>query len=245
MSIPLQVIPILLLDAHRAYFDPANQQFFNPEIQTAFQTQQLHIYLSFSALNSSSLVEPEYEADYSEDLFNAYLFSQSTRLSSTTLIESHAVLTKNMLPESQQGIFRKEQREIKNNGLTTYVAASPGLLFSEMLKYYVDLEQLLESQLTIEEVFYYASMLHLVLLLIQPFEDGNGRIARLIEKWFLAEKLGPLSWALLSEKYYSENKAAYLTNLKAIGSNYTNLDYNNSLPFLNMLPKSIYTKLDL
>jgi Fic family protein len=33
-------------------------------------------------------------------------------------------------------------------------------------------------------------LIHLRLAQIHPFRDGNGRAARLIEKWFVAEKLG-------------------------------------------------------
>ncbi|MBL0098191.1 MAG: Fic family protein [Bacteroidetes bacterium] len=33
-------------------------------------------------------------------------------------------------------------------------------------------------------------MIHLVFVKIHPLNDGNGRSARLIEKWFLAQKLG-------------------------------------------------------
>ena len=59
----------------------------------------------------------------------------------------------------------------------------------------------------IEEVFYFASMLHLVFAHIHPFQDGNGRAARLLEKWFLASKLEDKAWLIQSEKFYKENKS--------------------------------------
>jgi Fic family protein len=50
--------------------------------------------------------------------------------------------------------------------------------------------------LSAEEVFYFASFIHLRFVHIHPFRDGNGRAARLIEKWFIAEKLGKQFWKL-------------------------------------------------
>lgn len=41
-----------------------------------------------------------------------------------------------------------------------------------------------------------------VFVKIHPWNDGNGRSARLLEKWFIAQKLGPKAWFLQSEKNY-------------------------------------------
>ncbi len=59
-----------------------------------------------------------------------------------------------------------------------------------MEKIWNDITILLKQKLSPEEIFYYASYIHLVFVNIHPFTDGNGRAARLLEKWFLAEKLG-------------------------------------------------------
>lgn len=70
---------------------------------------------------------------------------------------------------------------------------------------------------------------------IHPFNDGNGRTARLIEKWFLAEKLGDKSWFLQSEKMYYDQHDTYYQNIRLLGIEYPDLDYNRALPFLKML----------
>jgi Fic family protein len=88
------------------------------------------------------------------------------------------------------------------------------------------------------QVFYFASLLHLVFAHIHPFRDGNGRAARLLEKWFLAEQLGNSFWKLSSEKYYKEHQKEYYNNIN-LGVNYYELDYGKCLPFLVMLTQSM------
>jgi Fic family protein len=73
---------------------------------------------------------------------------------------------------------------------------------------------------------------------IHPFSDGNGRAARLLEKWFLAEKLGVKFWAISSEKYYKENQKDYYKNIN-LGVNFYELNYDKCIDFLEMLPKTI------
>jgi fido (protein-threonine AMPylation protein) len=76
---------------------------------------------------------------------------------------------------------------------------------------------------------------------IHPFEDGNGRMARLLEQWFLASKLGPNAWHIPSEQYYYQNLAAYYRNVH-IGFDYESVDYTRSVPFLLMLPQALSAK---
>jgi len=87
-------------------------------------------------------------------------------------------------------------------------------------------------------VFYHAALIHLVFVHIHPFMDGNGRAARLLEKWFLASQLGRQAWHLASERYYKENVAAYYRNIK-LGLNFYTLDYDRCVPFLVMLVESL------
>jgi Fic family protein len=60
-----------------------------------------------------------------------------------------------------------------------------------MKKFYTDVMLYYSKrEMSIEQVFFFASMIHLVFVKIHPWNDGNGRSARLIEKWFLARKVG-------------------------------------------------------
>lgn len=185
----------------------------------------------------------EFLPDYTrkiDDLYNAYTFAQHHRLNEHTLSEAHKLLAKHLLGRNKLGKLRTQNMYVSTpDGRIEYVAALPFELASEMKKFYHDLDQLLSAQLSIEQVFFYASMIHLIFVKIHPWNDGNGRCARLLEKWFLAEKLGEKAWYLQSEKNYYQHHQTYYHNLRSLGLEYKELDYRQSLPFLLMLPQAL------
>ena len=93
-----------------------------------------------------------------------------------------------------------------------------------------------KSSLILRLSFGYASI-------VPGWEKGAnklvGRSARLLEKWFLAQKLGYKAWFVQSEKYYYTQHDGYYNNIRALGLEYPTPDYSKALPFLLMLPKSV------
>jgi Fic family protein len=175
------------------------------------------------------------------DLFEAYTFAQRNKLSKQNFLQAHKLLTQHLLPEKQRGVCRKNEMLVMehNTGRIQYEAAPASVVESEFDKLWLDIDLIIEAKLTVEEVFYYASLIHLVFVNIHPFNDGNGRAARLVEKWFLTDRLGDKAWFIQSEKYYYKNVDAYYKNLARLGMFYERLDYSKAMPFMMMLPVAL------
>jgi len=104
-----------------------------------------------------------------------------------------------------------------------------------------DINVLTEQDLNHNEVFYFAAQIHLRVAQIHPFADGNGRMARLLEKWFLSQMLGDVAWYIQSERNYQRRLTAYYKNIH-LGDRYETVRDDRSLPFLLMLPWSLRLK---
>jgi Fic family protein len=184
-----------------------------------------------------------FQPDYTrkiDDLYDAYLFAQNNKLSPDNIAAVHRLLAKNLVTTHQLGKLRTQNMYVAtDDGRIEYVAASPFAVAQEMEKWYDDMNELLQTALSVEEVFFYAAYLHLIFVKIHPWNDGNGRSGRLIEKWFIAEKLGEKAWFLQSEKNYYLHHSLYYQCLRRLGLEYDELNYAQALPFLLLLPQSL------
>ena len=175
------------------------------------------------------------------DLYNAYIFAQNNKLSLNNFFKAHEMISLHLLSDSKRGVYRNCNMVVMEHKTfkIQYEAALSHEVPKLMMKFWDELNDLIKKQLSFVEIFYYASLIHLVFVDIHPFEDGNGRSGRLLEKWFLSEKLGEKAWFMQSELHYYQNINNYYQNLNKLGQFYESLDYSKALPFLQMLPQSL------
>jgi len=178
------------------------------------------------------------EIEEIESLIKSYEFAQKNRLTDQNLLTCHRILSKTLLIKSKRGQYRIEKVGVFGKSGMAYLAIEPEFVETEMEQFFSQIADLLKNTLTPQEVFYYASIIHLRFAHIHPFRDGNGRVARLIEKWFLVEKLGEQFWKMPSEQYYKENQKTYYDKIN-LGVNFYELNYDRCLGFLEMLPNSL------
>ena len=253
----LKIIPVELLGDYCVQVAGNLQDKFDGLHDAEISTSEFSFYTSVSSVYSSKIEGEDIELDsyikhkrfgiaflpdYTkkiDDLYIAYDFAKVNALNEEHLAKTHQLLSKHIVAKNYQGKFRNSNMYVSTpDGRIEYFAVSPFKLQEEMEKFYNDLAFLLAMKMDINEVFFFASMIHLVFVKIHPFNDGNGRMGRLLEKWFLAQKLGEKAWYLQSEKMYYENHQTYYQNLRALGLEYEELDYQRAMSFLLMLPKA-------
>lgn len=261
-EIDLQLMPTDLLEQYKKIVsEEALLTAFNQLEDAELSTEEFSFYTSVASVYSSKIegetieldsyikhkrFHIEFQPDYTrkiDDLYLAYQFASENSPDKETFAEMHTLLARHIVSTNWLGQFRNQNMFVTTkDGRIEYVAASPFEVPSEMDKLYADLKVLLDTELTISETFFFASMIHLVFVKIHPWNDGNGRSGRLFEKWFLAQKLGNKAWFIQSEKYYYTQHETYYNNIRVLGLEYQDLDYSKALSFLLMLPKSVTDK---
>lgn len=199
--------------------------------------------IDFDSYFKHKFLNVKFRPDYTrkaDDLYAAYDFIDNHELNLKNVQKAHSILSSKLLPKSQQGRIRTNPMFVINSDdKIEYVAAGPEIAKREMDELFEDIDLLIKKDLNPFEVFYYAALIHLVFVKIHPFQDGNGRTARLMEKWFLIEKIGQIATFVQLEKNYYNKIKNYYSNIKKLGLEYQDLDYSKSLDFLLMTVNGI------
>ncbi|MBK6627578.1 MAG: Fic family protein [Flavobacteriales bacterium] len=258
MSARFQILPTLLLEPYQQAVAAYPLERYLTLQDSELSLEAFSFYTSVSAVFSSKIEGEEIDLDSYvkhkrfgipfrpdhtqkvDDLYAAYQYAQANPFERDTLLEAHRMLTSHILPAGRGGRVRTSTMVVTTpDGRIEYVATPPHAVQAELDKFFADLSQLHTMDLSPAQVFHYAALLHLVFVKIHPFDDGNGRCARLLEKWFLVQKLGEKAWLIPSERHYYQHHQQYYRNIRALGLEYDSLDYAQALPFLLMLPAAL------
>lgn len=217
-------------------------EFYN-SVSSVYSSKIENENIDFDSFYKYKFLNVEFNPDYTkkpEDLFHAYQFIQENRFSKENVFKTHKILSQHLLSAKERGRIRTNSMFVLNEqDRIEYVACEPQFLNEELNVFFEKTDELLSQEMSAPEAFFYAAQIHLVFVKIHPFQDGNGRTARLLEKWFLLEKLGEDAVAVELEKNYFLNRKNYYDNIRKIGLEYQFLDYSKSLDFLLMSVESL------
>jgi Fic family protein len=148
-----------------------------------------------------------------DNLIASYEYAFTNQLNENNLKHCHKLISSNLLSNIEQGNYRDTSIGIIANGKLLYSPIAPRYIVRNMRVLFEFINDKIQEPLKTKEVFYYASIIHLNFVSIHPFYDCNGRIARLLDKWFISTKLGNHFWKMPSEKYYSKHWKLYYLNI--------------------------------
>lgn len=183
------------------------------------------------------------EAEEIEDLVSAYENTKKRTLTEKNMLAAHKMLSEEFVAKTRQGIYRKERVGVFSQSGLVYMAIEPHLVVWEMLSLFTVIDELLHTKQSPTERFFWATWIHLMIALIHPFSDGNGRTARLCEKWYLVQTIGEHCFAVNSEEIYWNNRLQYYAALK-LGVNYWETDTGKAFPFFALLPEALMKEKD-
>lgn len=178
-------------------------------------------------------------------LIHAYDLAARSKINRTNLLKVHGILGETLSAGRwKPGEWRNSPVHVVGRTAwgereVIYTAAPAEEVPALMAQLMKEVKELDGGPMGIDEVFYYAALLHLQFVKVHPFSDGNGRTARLLEKWFLARHLGEHAWWVNTELYYRMHVGIYNKHLRAIGATWEKADMDRSLPFLLLLPRSL------
>lgn len=146
------------------------------------------------------------------------------------ILKLHSFVMKNLLPETLIGKIRKNPSAIFNQaGIAVYVAPSPAIVtpLVEQLVTFVNKEP--ETLIPVK-----AFLSHLIFEKIHPFEDGNGRVGRLLMQAILVKDGYHFNYLLFIEEIINNRKSEY----------YNLLERDDSSSFLEFMLEIMFEKLE-
>jgi hypothetical protein len=105
--------------------------------------------IDFDSFFKHKFLNIKFKPDYTrkaDDLFAAYDFIDNHKLTLENVKKAHSILSSNLLPKSQQGLFRPNPMFVLNSkDQIEYVAADPKIVMQELDKLFHDINILLND----------------------------------------------------------------------------------------------------
>jgi Fic family protein len=243
-----------LLDNHEDYnfvinpdqkesFGYKNADTFSAIFSSNIEGNSLDIntYFNLKDLKNQS---PNYikEAGEIDSLKNAYEFAKCNPLTEVNLKKAHNISTKTFLDKFLQGSYKTGPNGVFNkNGLVYMACPPPEQTNQEMSNLFRLIQK--SKPTSFNQALFYSALIHLIFVHIHPFVDGNGRIARLLQKWYLLENGFEDAFYIQFEACFKDNRQLYYSSIN-LGVNYMELNYTKAGEFFRLVLEAVENKND-
>ncbi|WP_211172694.1 hypothetical protein [Chitinophaga sp. Ak27] len=136
-------------------------------------------------------------------------------------------------------LLRQFKDKVDANVLTTkFAALEDAALSNENFSFYTSVASVYSSKIEGEPIELDSYIKHKDSGL-NSSRTIQRKLTILLEKWFLAQHLGPQAWFVQSEKYYYLHHHEYYNNIRLLRQEYDELNYSAALPFVMMLSRAV------
>jgi len=167
-----------------------------------------------------------------ENILSAFAFLQSkknVKIDLDFILKLHAFVMKNLQSKNEIGKIRKEPSAVFNQaGIAVYISPNPTLIPKQLNKLIIFINKDNDILIPVK-----AFLSHLIFEKIHPFEDGNGRVGRLLVQTILSKGNYHFNYLFAFEKMLNDRKIEY----------YEALDKNNPSLFLEFMLEVMFEKL--
>jgi Fic family protein len=122
----------LALDKAQEFDMPVDYFKFYKSVSSVYSSKIEGENIDFDSFFKHKFLNVDYKAEYTQkadDLFEAYDFIEEKPITLANLKEAHAIVTRNLLPKSQQGLIRTNPMFVVNDeDKIEYVAAPANIL---------------------------------------------------------------------------------------------------------------------
>ena len=198
---------------------------FYKSVSSVYSSKIEGVEIDFDSYFKHKFLNVKFNPDYTQkadDLYSAYEIIDKHELTLENVRKAHSILSSSLLPKSQQGLVRTNPMFVLNNDdEIEFVAAGPEIVKQELNKLFHDITFLRNAELDPFETFYFAAFIHLVFVKIHPFQDGNGRLSRILTNLLMLQAGYVYMPYASHEKIIEDNKPEYYLALRQSQKTFT------------------------
>ncbi len=170
-----------------------------------------------------------------------YIADKKNQINEYNLYQLYMITVGNYLDEKdklqEDNYYRHDAVYVVGDDIT-----HSGLNHTLLAEYMKDFISFINKEETLDEVLK-SIIIHYYLAYLHPYFDGNGRMARLVQLWYLVQKGYPQALYISFSRYINESKSIYYKVFEQIAENKKISDLLDMTPFIQYFVDHVLSKL--